>query len=439
MAGSATSPRKPRRPALLVALLVPALGHFGLVIAGVAGSSAAKKWDILDWSINGVVLTYLLLAVALWVKGSSAAAKIALLAYTGIVVLALCELTLAMMAPAWPPYRVPWPPKLQRVSTAADTMPGIEGEIRFTTNALGLRGPDFGKQEQWDARILCVGGSTTECLYVTDEKSWPWLLQNQLAEKTGKRVFVGNAGRSGHIAAHHAYLLNNYEFAGRFEYVVVLCGLNDLGMLMKGDTDKRMARIHETTLVHPSGYDLKPIYYHQAQLGMRADQILRRLVPDKGTAEQDEQGRWYTDVRKKRAEALSKNKIAVPHPGLADGLNRYESALLDIIAVCRKRGQKLTMCTQPAMWRDGLTDEQQAMLWAATDDGAYTPRALQQMLDAYNDRLKEVCARENVAVVDLDAIVAKDETAFYDDCHFNTPGCAQVAAALADHLAPRMK
>ena len=47
----------------------------------------------------------------------------------------------------------------------------------------------------WTFESFCVGGSTTECLYVTDKLSWPWRLQDKLASLAGKKYFCRKRGQ----------------------------------------------------------------------------------------------------------------------------------------------------------------------------------------------------------------------------------------------------
>ena len=50
----------------------------------------------------------------------------------------------------------------------------------------------------------------------------------------------------------------------------------------------------------------------------------------------------------------------------------------------------------------------------------------------------DVCREEGVDCLDLAALIPKDTSAFYDDCHFNIAGNAKVAAAVTDFLAARL-
>jgi len=178
------------------------------------------RFGRIDLGVLLLVLGYLFGAVvAVGWRGGQYSARVLIAIYSIICALTVSEVLLGSMLPKVPP-DVPWPP-MRRVSIAGDTMPGIDGTIEFTVNSLGLRGPEVDLNKV-DLRILCIGGSTTESLFVTDKLSWPWSLQNQLSQRLGKRVFVGNAGRSGHFTLHHEHLLKNYALASKFDWVIVL-------------------------------------------------------------------------------------------------------------------------------------------------------------------------------------------------------------------------
>ena len=71
-----------------------------------------------------------------------------------------------------------WQPGLQKIfHPSPDIMPGISGISHFTINKFGLRGDVF---TEGTYRILAVGGSTTESLYLDDTEAWPYLVQEIL-------------------------------------------------------------------------------------------------------------------------------------------------------------------------------------------------------------------------------------------------------------------
>ena len=89
-----------------------------------------------------------------------------------------------------------WPPNLEILfDPAEDCFVGISGKSRFVTNSEGMRGDDY--HAEYSCKIITLGGSTTECLYLDQKESWPYLLQDKLSRGIRKPVFVGNIGMSG--------------------------------------------------------------------------------------------------------------------------------------------------------------------------------------------------------------------------------------------------
>ena len=68
-----------------------------------------------------------------------------------------------------------WPPGMERVlRPLPGVMPGIDEDSRFAVNSDGLRGDEL--LPEHSRRILAVCGSTTECLCLDREESWPYLV-----------------------------------------------------------------------------------------------------------------------------------------------------------------------------------------------------------------------------------------------------------------------
>lgn len=50
--------------------------------------------------------------------------------------------------------------------------------------------------------IISVGGSTTECFYISDDKTWTHILGMKL-KSVFTRVWINNAGLDGHSTFGH--------------------------------------------------------------------------------------------------------------------------------------------------------------------------------------------------------------------------------------------
>jgi lysophospholipase L1-like esterase len=336
------------------------------------------------------------------------------------------------------PYSV-WPPNVYRVFRPdPGILPGIEGESRFWTSSAGLRADEFSPDQRY--RILALGGSTTECLYLDQEEAWPNLLQRRLAEALGTSVWVGNAGISGRSSHHHAlqaeYLLPQYP---RIDAVLVLAGANDLLKRLGSDRDWTPDPPREDLLLwafyqRPYGTSLSASALVRLYSRYRALQRFRQEP-----LYQDAEGRIYERWRRQRKRALA---IVRDLPDLRGALDIYGRNLERIAEVAAAHGASAVFVTQPALWREGLSPEELDLLWMGglgrRGKGKrryYAPEALAEGLRLFNERTLEVCRARRLLCVDLARWVPRDLSAFYDDLHFNEGGARTVARALAEALA----
>ena len=58
---------------------------------------------------------------------------------------------------------------------------------------------------------------------------------------------------------------------------------------------------------------------------------------------------------------------------------------------------------------------------------------------AHNQTMIDLCAKEGIPCIDLDAQLPKDGTIFFDDCHFTIHGCDQVAGILANFFVKELR
>lgn len=350
-----------------------------------------------------------------------------LVTYSILLSVMATEASLRILAPVCPenyPHYI-----MKRVSQAADTMPGIDGEIIWSVNRMGLRGPEV-DIERMRHRILAVGGSTTECLYVTNENTWAWRLQDRLSETLGEPVFVGNAGKDGHFTLNHEYLLRHYPFADRFEWVVVMAGINDLGRLVRNDYQERSYRVPEETLL---GNAKLPYYRRSVLFGLVSAHLRGDVVV------QDPEGKWIAEKREVRRKALLQRPISAPPEGLEEALAVYKQNLRKIISFCRSRDQKVLMLTQPTLYRKDMPEPLRKLLWNHVHEKmAYSEETLAHLVNAYNRAMIEVCRDEGVDCIDLASLLPKDTSVFYDDFHFNSSGCEKIATILTRYFTDKL-
>lgn len=345
-----------------------------------------------------------------------------------------------------------WKPHMSRTfRPSPDVMPGIAGNSKFQTNSRGLRADELAAAHTH--RILALGGSTTECLYLDQSETWPQLLQDTLNASAGTpHTWVGNAGMSGRNSRHHVIALRYLPLDEmKVDTVVLLAGVNDLSLrLSQGDAYDATAmfkpsvrsKLVEETFTgmgygNPHDPWIKRSYLWQA---------LRKLkVTLNGQAQarpaQDRMGDIYVEWRKHRRDATDIRKTL---PDLTAALEEYKNNLKKAAAISRERSVRLVLVTQPSMWKPGLPREFDALLWLGgvgdfqvrPGQPYYSVESLAQGMKQYNDAMLGVCKSEALECIDL-ANMDKDTTVFYDDVHFNEGGARQVARIIANHMLAR--
>ena len=106
--------------------------------------------------------------------------------------------------------------------------PGIAPQF-YSMNSEGFRGPEFIKDKPNDIyRIIAVGGSTTFGAGVTDENTWPSILEKKLQNISGdKDIEVINAGTPGLNSLSENILVKERLVHYKPDLIIVSDGNND--------------------------------------------------------------------------------------------------------------------------------------------------------------------------------------------------------------------
>jgi lysophospholipase L1-like esterase len=339
-----------------------------------------------------------------------------------------------------------WPPHFSVVfRPEKGILPGVDGESRFIVNSQGFRGDELTVEHT--VRILALGGSATECLYLDQSKAWPRRLQDLLNSHSGHQyVWVGNAGMSGRTSRNHLLAMRYLPLNElRIDMVVLLAGVNDLqSRLSQGDSYPSVAtgpqesdeELMAKTFTGMSAPSPEAPFFKKMATWQLLKAAWTRVSSD---APQDEAAKIYVTWRKHRQNASEMRETL---PDLSLALDNYERRINRIIDVAREKSIRLLLVTQPAMWRHDLTKEQENLLWLGgegnfqTRSGMpyYSATALEKGLRAYNDVLLRVCRERAVECMDLSSMLQKETGIFYDDVHFNDSGSRRVAEALSRHI-----
>ena len=350
-----------------------------------------------------------------------------------------------------------WPPHVRStLHPDPANLPGVSGEAAFTTNSLGLRGPEPGV-DGGEYRILVVGGSTATEMYHDDSEAWPSLVRQSLdSTADGKPVWVASAGRSGlNIRDNNVQVTILPRVLPKVDAVVALVGANDahvaLGFHGKpsapplSDPATWNNHVVRSFAVIPYRLSTGPWFkrtalYELARRGRRAVETIQHramLQDDRGAAF----ARW-------RAERRAASHLVDSLPSLEWSLEEYRGHVRRLVEAARAWGVRPIIMTQPMLWREQLDSAATARLWTgavAERDPAsrpagnpyYTPGAMRRALDAFNAVALDECRALGAECLDLAAAIPADTVMFFDHVHFTEAGSRRVAAALADYLRSR--
>lgn len=425
---------RPSRRASARALALLAAGGLALVALDTARAAGAgwRPHGAIEWLGLALVALAALpaAAVAAWPRARRACAlrapELLLLAATGAAGLAALEWAAGRIEPGLrpaPPFHTRGAFREEIFHPDPASLPGIRGATRYTTLDSGVRAP--GPPAPGQRRALCVGGSTTECVYLDDTATWPALV----GAETG--WWVGNVGISGFDTRDHLRFLRGSPLMAGVEAVVLQVGVNDLWRALAGEEERTDYNRFETGAAPRPAPAARP-----APLWSRARLIqlwhtMWQEAPD--PVRREGIGGLEYQIRRERRAAAT---LTAGLPPLDAALAGYQDRLREMVAAARWRGAAPILATQPVLWADGIPREAADRCWFGwLPDGRYlTLGALRRAMDAYNAALLAVCAETGAVCVDLSGLSGNPDW-FYDDCHFTESGALEVARLVAPALA----
>ena len=375
-----------------------------------------------------------------------------------LVSLLLVELFLRFMYPEPPriTYFLHQPNQVTVFHPLAHIMPGVNyKETRFTINNIGMRGDPLPSDNAF--RIIAVGGSSTEALFLDDLDAWPLQMQRRLSALIGYNIWVGNAGKSGLNSFSHVSQIYQNGREIEPDLILVTAGINDLNQCISGG--RSAIRDNHRFFDNPA-YVRKYSQHvfsvirtntdHEKKKSLRLTELAGRLragLSEKPTADipfdyviQDDAGFFYVEQRKRRHDA----EKVVALPDISECLNAFEENLNRMVQLAGDLNIPLVLITQGSLYRNNLMQHELDLLWFGSVDENpfaseppkryYTAAVMQSLLNQYNERTLKVCREQGLKCWDTDSHLAKTTATYYDDVHLNVPGSHALGEKLADFI-----
>jgi lysophospholipase L1-like esterase len=292
-----------------------------------------------------------------------------------------------------------------------------------TKNFLGFRGAPPPKDFADYLTIVTIGGSTTECFYLSDGKTWTDVL-GRLLSGDFRRLWVNNAGLDGATTYRHLLLLEDYLVKLRPKVAIFLVGINDVGAgdLEESNRKKSSAlkNLSNRVMNHSEVYSL-------------GQNLYRYLVAR-------DRGLHHREIDLKSQETLDRVAAGVREETLSklhqESLPYYRQRLEKLIVTGRGHGIEPVFLTQPVLYGKG-TDPATAVDLATVKLGENLNGALMlEVVELYNEALRQVARRSGAPLIDLAAKMPRDSALYYDYLHYTEAGAVAVAEIVHRELRP---
>jgi lysophospholipase L1-like esterase len=313
-----------------------------------------------------------------------------------------------------------------------DLIKGLDPEIIVTRNSLGFRGPEPPANPDNYLTVVTIGGSTTQCFFLSDEQTWTAKLGKNL-ERSLDLVWINNAGLDGHSTRGHLALLKDFILPLHPKVALFLVGANDVASNSMGEWNaenvksgllfdspkafiKSLSAYSEVTALLLNGYRSYTAYkagliHHQVDLTQQE----------------------YLDIPEEAQKNYFQENANEAY------LKSYYDRLTEIAELCRRAGIEPVFVTQPLLvgrGKDDLTGLDLARVATAPD---IMGKMHWEVVEAYNDVTRRVGKDSNSLVIDLAREMPKSSRYFYDFTHY-TPEGAQVIADILDRsLCPTLR
>ncbi|AXG69447.1 GDSL-like lipase/acylhydrolase family protein [Kordia sp. SMS9] len=352
------------------------------------------------------------------------------LAFSGIatlVLLIIAEIILSLLEVVPSNYYVNTPNSSFTWEINKDEIIGIQQDSEVSFDGLGAR--SISDYENASHKMIVLGGSTAACFALTQEKAWPALTEKKL----GNQYWVGNFGRPGNNSNHHvlqlAQLLEKPALKDT-KTVLVMQGVNDLvAYLISKDRYLHLPELHLKKFAFQHVPDDHLPWYKQLTLYKLAGRAKANIAFYFN--HKDHLTKTVLDIR-----ALKKqSKIIEELPDLTAGLARYEENIKTMIQLAKSKNIRLVFVTQATMWKPNLEPQYEELMITSgfeNNEAFYSTTALYGGMELFNQRLKTVCAQQNVPCIDLQ--LPKTTESFYDDFHFNESGAELTSEQIAGKL-----
>lgn len=300
--------------------------------------------------------------------------------------------------------------------------PRLDSIIHVSLNDLGFRGRSRPLHFDSVISIITVGGSTTACSFLSDDKTWPYLLGERLNKWPGN-VWVNNAGMDGHSTFGHQVLLQDHLLRLKPKLVLFLTGVNDVENAQPTYTEQLTRKDQYTSLRH--------FLNNNSEVFNLCLTLWRQWRAKKLAVT----GTDLVDLAALPTVRVSDETLNERIQQQQPFIEGYHKRVVQLIDTCLAHNIVPVMVTQPCRGGIGIDSITKVNL-ETVKDWQGNGRSSWTILQLYNEELRNICKEKNVFLIDLATSLPKGSLYFYDHIHFTNEGAAKVAGIISDTLGP---
>jgi lysophospholipase L1-like esterase len=309
-------------------------------------------------------------------------------------------------------------------------------DSKLNINSHGFRANEMTKvKPEGTFRIFIVGGSTVLCDTVSFENTHARILEKLLQEHYQQKIKIEvlNAGNSWHTSEHsiikYLFKIKDYEP----DLIILWHGINDL---YRSFAPERLAhREFQTDYSHFFGQVSDIVMEHFEE----NSRIRPKIIPHSlflNRLFMLFEGRLYTDLRKK----IQARRLKAIDISEFPSLQSFKRNLISLIQIVQNDQVKLILATQPYIYNDNLSEAEKKSLWfqkafCLNKNNEYPNlKSMESGMNLFNSETKKISELYNIALIDLEACVPKNQEYFSDDCHYTPKGNQLIAETIFEFI-----
>lgn len=313
---------------------------------------------------------------------------------------------------------------------------GAAGKIMHRIDEDGFIRPSK-IHDQPDVNLVFLGGSTTECFNIAEDKRFPYLAGRLVEQQTRLKVNSYNAAMAGNNSLHSLNILLNKVIPLNPRFVLMMHNINDLVILL-----------YEKSYWNKNKYKSPLVEFHPdletaGKYLQESFHVLRNLLFPALYAHFKEWKKSFLGKGPQRGEPPDEFEAVRGKPVMVDRTRleeEFRRNLETFIALCQARRMTPVLLTQASRLKENpdleILKPIQARLEARQ---GVSYQQFRELFEGFNQTIRETGSRHGVLLIDLARQIPQEKDYLEDVVHLTERGSVLVAHLVSQALISQLK